>query len=388
MTPGARVAAAIEVLEDMTEGLAAEQALTRWARRSRFAGSKDRAAIRDHVFDVMRQRRSAAHFGQSDDPRALMIGLLHLQGADLDVLFNGEGHAPAALSEAENAFPEPPTDKATRWNLPDWILPEFERSLGDAAEATAQALQSRAPVFLRANLLKMERATVQKSLQGEGIETVENPLAETSLTVLEGARKIRNSNAFLQGNVELQDAASQAVVAALPKGGKVLDYCAGGGGKALALAMDKTRRIFAHDIDPRRMGDLPVRADRADAKITQISTEQISTHAPYEVVLCDVPCSGSGAWRRAAEGRWSLTPEQVQNLNQTQDQILDKAAQLVAAGGVLAYATCSVFACENEDRISAFLSRHPRWSCSFSKRFGVTSEGDGFFTAHLTHASY
>lgn len=384
MTPGARVAAAIEILGDMSDSLAAEQALTRWARRSRFAGSKDRAAIRDHVFDVLRCRRTAAHYGQGDSPRALMIGLLHQQDADLDGLFSGDGHAPAPLTGQERQFPMPPEDQAVAWNLPDWLIPAFEASLGEAANGAAIALQDRAPVFLRVNTLKTDRDQAQASLLAEGVETKHNPLCDTALTVTEGARKIRNSNAYLQGQVELQDAASQAVVAALPKGGRVLDYCAGGGGKALALAEDPDRKVFAHDIDPRRMADLPGRADRAGAQITTLRTEQTAQSEKFDIVLCDAPCSGSGAWRRAAEGKWTLTPDQLATLNQTQDDILDKAATLIAAGGVLAYATCSVLRDENEDRVEAFLARHPGWSMTYSHRFDLGPNGDGFFTAHLT----
>jgi 16S rRNA (cytosine967-C5)-methyltransferase len=217
MMPGARVAAAIEVLNDMTEGLAAEQALTRWARRSRYAGSKDRAAIRDYVFDVMRCRQTAVHYGKGQTGRALMIGLLTAQGVDLSTLFNAEGHAPQPLSEAEIPNSEAPVDQGTIWNLPDWLLVDFAVSLGPKAESTALALQNRAPVCLRVNLAKTTRAKAQEMLAQDGIETVENSLALAALTVVEGARKIRNSVAYSEGFLELQDAASQAVVELLPQ---------------------------------------------------------------------------------------------------------------------------------------------------------------------------
>jgi len=386
MTPGARVSAAIEVLDDMAGGLAAERALTRWARRSRFAGSKDRAAIRDHVFDVLRARKIAAYYGGSDNARALMIGLLHHQNADIAALFNAEGHAPAPLSDAEADFPDAPTDLHIRWNLPEWVIPLFEDALGDQAELAAVALQNRAPITLRVNLAKTTRDAAQDMLRGQGIETVENPLAASALTVTEGARKIRNSPAYSEGYVELQDAASQAVVSTLPNGGKVLDYCTGGGGKALALAMDQTRHVFAHDIDTGRMVDLPTRTERAAAGVVQVETDDLASHAPFDVVLCDAPCSGSGAWRRAAEGKWTLTPDRLQALTQIQDDILDQAAGLTTAKGVLAYATCSIFKSENEDRVDAFLARHPDWKLAFSQRYAVDDHGDGFFIAHLTRA--
>lgn len=385
MTPGARVAAAIEILDDMYDGLAAEQALTRWSRRSRFAGSKDRAAVRDHVFDVLRCRASAAHYGQARTGRALMIGLLHQQDIDIDSLFSGEGHAPQPLDDAERDRPTAPKDRATQLDLPDWLLPHFERAPDGAA--SAMALQTRAPVTLRVNLARTDRATAARMLQEDGVDTRVNPLADAALTVTEGPRKLRNSKAFSEGYVELQDAASQAVAACLPKGGKVLDYCAGGGGKALALAMDATRRVFAHDIAAQRMADLPARAARADAQITQLSTEDLAANGPFDVVLCDAPCSGSGAWRRAAEGKWTLTAARLQELTDIQDSILEETAPLVRENGILAYATCSVFEVENEARVAAFLDRHPSWSQVHSKRFAVDADGDGFFTAHLTRVT-
>ncbi|MCX7559825.1 RsmB/NOP family class I SAM-dependent RNA methyltransferase [Sulfitobacter sp. F26204] len=383
MTPGARVAAAIDILHDMSEGLAAEQALTRWARRSRFAGSKDRAAIRDLVFDVLRCKRVAAHMGKGSTPRALVIGLLRSQGANLGALFNGIGHAPTPLADSESDAPAAPTDEATLWNLPDWLIPHFRESLGAQADATARALQERAPVFLRVNIAHATRDDLIPVLAAQGIITESNNLCNTALTVLDGTRKIRNSQAFLDGLIELQDAASQAVVAALPKGEKVLDYCAGGGGKALAVAAQPERTVWAHDIDTRRMADLPQRATRAGAQITQLTTETLTTAGPFDVVLCDAPCSGSGAWRRAAEGKWTLTEARLCELTALQDDILQAAAELVKPEGTLAYATCSVFSSENEDRVTAFLQRNPGWSCLWQYRYTVGPLGDGFFTAHL-----
>jgi 16S rRNA (cytosine967-C5)-methyltransferase len=382
MTPGARVAAAIEILNTMSDGLPAEQALTRWGRGNRFAGSKDRAAIRDHVFDVLRQRKTAIHLGGGESGRALMIGILRAQEADLDSLFNGVGHAPQPLTDAEQE-PSTDADDVTRWNLPDWLLPQFKASLGTRAKAVAFALQARAPITLRVNTGKTTPSAAAVALAEQGVETRVNPLAETALTVTDGERKIRNSDRYLEGFVELQDASSQAVVAAMPRAGRILDYCAGGGGKSLALAVDPAAQVTAHDIDPRRMQDLPARAARAGCSIRQIETDDLQKEAPFDVVLCDAPCSGSGAWRRSPEGKWTLSASRLEELTQLQDSILDAAIALTAKNGCLVYATCSVLACENEDRINAFLERHPDWALGFQKRFDANDDGDGFFTAHL-----
>lgn len=383
MTPEARVAAAIDVLDTVVAGQACEQALTRWGRQNRYAGSRDRAAVRDHVYDVMRQRRIAGHLGGGQGGRALMLGLLRHQGIDPGEVFTGTGYGPAALTEEERAFDPGPATEAMQWNMPDWIMPELKRSLGETAEQIAQALQARAPVTLRVNSAKVSREDAQRSLAADQIETVVNSVCDTALSVTEGARRLRQSAAYIDGLVELQDAASQAVVSLMPAGARMLDYCAGGGGKALAMAARGDGTVFAHDAAPERMADLPARAARAGVGITQLSQAQARAKAPFDVVLCDAPCSGSGAWRRAPEGKWQLTQAGLDALTAVQDTILDTAAGLTARRGWLIYATCSVLRCENEDRVAAFLVRHPQWRCAFDRRFAVSDEADGFYTAHL-----
>lgn len=383
MTPGARVAAAIDVLDQMRAGQPAEQALTRWARRSRFAGSKDRAAVRDLVFDVVRRRRSAAHYGGGSSSRALMIGLLHMQGADLEALFDGSGYGPAPLTAAERTFPAPPTEPATVADLPDWLVPLFEQSLTENWLETAQTLQTRAPTFLRVNAARGTAEAARQSLQHDSISAALHPTCATALIVEEGARRIRQSEAYRTGLVELQDAGSQMVVNVIPAAQRVLDFCAGGGGKALALAAQGDRDVHAHDAAPDRMKDLPERAARAGVPVHMLAPPDLKEAAPFDVVLCDAPCSGSGAWRRAPEGKWALTPDRLDELTRLQDSILAQASALVAPGGTLIYATCSVLRIENDARRAAFLDRHPAWQVAFEKRFDVGLLGDGFYTVQL-----
>lgn len=386
MTPAARVAAAIEILDMIGDGLPAEQVLTRWSRSNRFAGSKDRAAIRDYVFDVMRVRRSAAWLGRAGTGRGLMIGLLRAQGVDLNTVFTGEGHAPTPLMDYEEALPEGYLPQQDAWNLPDWLVDLFTEALGDAAESTALALQERAPITLRINIAKTTISEALQMLSDAGVEAVANPLSPTALTVVNGNRRIRNSAAYLDGFVELQDASSQAVVDALPNALRILDYCAGGGGKALAIAARGADAIFAHDVDPSRMRDLPLRAARADAEITQLEGSELTRSGPYDLVLVDAPCSGSGSWRRAPEAKWRLTREQLVQTMRVQDSILDEAMSLVAPNGMLAYATCSILPDENRARVDAFLSRHSGWKCVWDHTFEISELGDGFYTAHLQQA--
>lgn len=380
MTPGARLQAAAEVLDRIAAGTPAEQALLGWSRGARYAGSKDRAAVRDHVFDVLRRWRSTAAQGGGESGRARLIGLLRQQQVAPDSLFTGDGHAPAALTAEEQAGGRLPEGAEAR-DLPDWIDALLTDSLGEEAAAAAEALRERAPVFLRVNGLRGDLAAAQGALAGEGIETRTHPLASGALEVTEGARRIALSQAFAEGLVELQDVASQAVVEALPlaPGLRVLDYCAGGGGKALAMAARTGGEVAAHDADPRRMSDLPARAKRAGARIQAVASPKGS----YDLVLCDVPCSGSGAWRRAPEGKWRLTPERLEELTKVQAGILDIAARLVTPGGLLAYATCSMLAVENAAQIEAFLARHPGWTLEQQRQFLPGDGGDGFFSAQL-----
>lgn len=386
MTPAARVQAAIEILDQYLSGTPAEQALTGWARRSRFAGSKDRAAVRDHVFGALRCKRSFAALGGALTGRGLMLGALCATGEDADALFTGVGHAPQPLAPAELAAGHAPEPGPEACDIPDWLWPVWCDGLGDKAEQAAHALQSRAPVHLRVNLRKATREQAQAALTEEGIETAPHPAAASALEVSQGARRIRQSSAYMSGVVELQDAASQAVVEALPlrDGMRVLDYCAGGGGKTLAMAARADICLFAHDAAPRRMADLPARAKRAGVRVTTLTTRELASQAPFDLILCDVPCSGSGAWRRSPEGKWALTPEQLAGLNATQDQILREASALVGPAGVLAYATCSVLADENRDRIQTFCEDVSGWQCGSMQSWSPAGGTDGFFAAHLT----
>ncbi|CUH82285.1 Ribosomal RNA small subunit methyltransferase B [Tritonibacter multivorans] len=389
MTPAARYQAAIEILDHVLDGSAAEQALTSWGRRSRFAGSKDRAAVRDHVFQALRCLRSYAVLGGARSGRGLVLGALRAAGLDPEAVFTGEGHAPKPLTEGEKNPPSGFSSASEEHDIPDWLWPDFEASLGAEATDAAQALRTRAPVHLRVNMAKGTRASAIAKLSDEDIITEAHPASETALTVLEGARKVKNSNAFQSGLVELQDAASQAVVDFVPlaDGQKVLDFCAGGGGKSLALAARAKLRLFAHDADPKRMKDIAPRAERAGAQIKLLNPGAPKQEAPFDVVLCDAPCSGTGSWRRAPEGKWRLDRDGLDRTLQIQSRILDEACELVAPGGVLAYATCSMLAQENRDQVDAFLARTNGWTLEADQAWFVHQGTDGFYIAVLRHVA-
>ena len=386
MTPAARLQAAIEILDSIRDGEPAEKALTTWGRRSRYAGSKDCAVVRDHVFTALRCRRSHAALGGSETGRGLILGALREAGVDPGTVFTGEGHAPQPLREDEAAAGRSPAAGAEAADFPDWLWDDFTRSLGEGAEGAAAALRQRAPVHLRVNRRKSTLANAQAALAEAGVQTLPHAAAPLALEVTEGPRKIRNSEPYLSGIVVLQDAASQAVTEALPlrKGMTVLDYCAGGGGKTLAIAAAEDVQISAHDIAGQRMRDLPERAKRAGVRVNLLEPGQPGAAASYDLVFCDAPCSGSGSWRRAPEGKWRLTAESLAELCATQAGILDQAAALVKPGGALTYATRSMLSCENRDQVNAFLARSPGWCLDTDQSWRVSEGTDGFYVAILT----
>ncbi len=211
-------------------------------------------------------------------------------------------------------------------------------------------------------------------------------LSKNALEVIDNTRKIRSSQAFLDGLVEVQDAASQAVSDLVPVavGSRVLDYCAGGGGKTLALAA-RGADVTAHDANPERMRDLATRAIRAQLQ-DRIVTD-FNTSVKFDVVVTDVPCSSTGAWRRNPDAKWRLTQAGVAQYVTTQRQILRQVAPMVADGGTLAYITCSLLDAENRSQINNFLDAHPDWQCDFSRALSPLEGGDGFFIALLRRKS-
>ena len=382
MKPAARIAAAAEILDYIFSGEPAEKVLTGWARRSRFAGSKDRAALRDIVFDALRKRNSYAARGGALTGRAVMLGRAVLQGEPVEEIFSGERFALAELSEAERkAISQDLAEKVI--NLPDWVVTQIADENGEeAAQEIGVALEERAQVFVRANLLKATPENAIERLGAEGVIGVPHPHVRTAIKITEGARLLASSTAYQEGYVEVQDASSQAAVALLPleQGDNVLDYCAGGGGKALAIAARTKSQVDAYDISFGRMKDIPSRATRAGAEITchQQPPEQL-----YDLVFCDAPCSGSGTWRRTPDMKWRFSEARMVALQAQQAEVLRKAAPLVRAGGFLAYATCSILRAENFAQVKAFVDDSGEFSLVDDHSWLVSEEGDGFYLAIL-----
>ncbi len=382
MRPAARLAAAIEVLEAwQISNASLDHTLTAWGRAHRFAGSKDRAAISDRVYAVLRRRAECAWVTGADTPRGWVLGSLmlddDLDAAAIEALFASAPHAPAPLSDDERAAlgrkaQSPPWIAG---NYPEWLHDELARGLGPALPAEMAAMASRAPLDLRVNSLKATPEGAVAALTAEGIAAETFPLAPGALRLLPRT-PVAKSQAYAAGLVEVQDSGAQiaAKIACARPGEMVIDLAAGAGGKALAFAadMDNRGRILACDADAARLARLAPRADRAGAEgieshvvAADMDVARDPVLAPLQgqadLVVLDVPCSGSGTWRRHPDQKWRLTPEDLHRLKDVQAHLLDQGARLVRPGGRLVYVTCSLLRCENEDAVAAFSVRAPEF---------------------------
>ena len=383
MTPGAHIAAAIEVLDQILAGKNAEVSLIKWGRSNRFAGSGDRYAIRDIVYDALRQKNSLTKRSKNISGRSWIIALLKKREVDLDEYFGATRYSPPKIKKWELEL-LPIENESDLYDIPDWLWPKWKASLGIKAIEVAGTLKERANIFLRVNIIKGTREDAIQALEKDGIISKFHPTVSTALIVNKGTRKIKNSEAYNIGLVELQDASSQASVLKLniDQNGPILDFCAGGGGKSLALSAYLNKPIFAYDANFERMKDLPNRARRSGANIRVIKSNDLKK-SHYGLVFCDVPCSGSGSWRRDPEGKWSLTLQDYERLLSLQENILATASQLVKTNGNLVYATCSILKDENKAQIQKFLENENDWVFQ-KEKFSIPSElGDGFYFSIL-----
>lgn len=381
MRLGGRLAAAIEVLDDIERRhRPAADALKDWGLSHRFAGAGDRAAIGNIVYDALRRKRSAGWLVGDETSRALGFGALLLewdQSAEaLNQTLDGDKFAPEPLSAAELAtiashkLDEAPD--AVRADCPDWCAPLLERAFGAEWVAEGAALAARPPLDIRANTLKADRARVIVEL--EGTQAGPTALAPHGVRIppIDGSGRhpnVQAEPAFQKGWFEIQDEGSQLaaeLAGALP-GMQVLDYCAGAGGKTLALsaAMENRGQIFAHDSEKSRLAPMFDRLRRSDNRNVQVvskPSELSGLTGHMDLVLIDAPCTGSGTWRRRPDAKWRLTQRQLDVRKAEQSAILDAASAYVKPGGLVVYITCSVFDEENADQVAAFLDRDKRFS--------------------------
>ncbi|MBT9372200.1 RsmB/NOP family class I SAM-dependent RNA methyltransferase [Rhizobium sp. CSW-27] len=378
MRLGGRMAAAIEVLADIeARKRPVADALKDWGLAHRFAGSGDRSAIGNLVYDALRMRLSHAYLMQDDGEVALVYAVLLRQwGFTPDSLaaeLADDRFAPAApdlsgLATRNLAEAEP----HVQGDVPDWLVPSFQAAFGDEWLAEARAMAERPTLDLRANTLKASRDKVVKALERAGATPTRIARHGIRIPAGDGAARLPNVTAelsFQKGWFEVQDEGSQIVAdLVLPQEGQqVLDYCAGGGGKTLALAaaMNNKGQVHAYDADRKRLAPIIERLRRAGTRNVQVHDDVRDLKAlegRLDTVLVDAPCTGTGTWRRRPDTKWKLTPRNIEERLEQQRDALTSAAAYVRPGGTLVYVTCSVLPEENDRQIARFTAEHPEFS--------------------------
>ena len=389
MTPSARVQAAIDILDEViasaiADGPPADAIVQRYFKTRRYAGSKDRRAVRELVYRAIRRSGEVPASG-----RAAMLGVADDDPAGLAALFDGSPHGPDARQDGESG--------ALSSFLPRWIEAELSPLV---APQEWPALLDRAPLDIRVNVARCARDAMLAEFEGAR----PTRLSPWGLR-LPPDTKVDDHPAFAEGLVEVQDEGSQLIALSCDPaaGQRIVDLCAGAGGKSLALAAAAPASdIIACDTSRPRLAHLAPRAERAGASIAvrQLDggkeTEQLADlREACDLVLVDAPCSGSGTWRRNPEGRWRLTPQRLNRLAALQSRLLDLAVPLVKPGGALVYAVCSILSREGADQARNFLGRHSSWMEQGLPFEGGRADGpgrlltpaydstDGFFVARF-----
>jgi len=377
-----RLSAAIEVLDDIfARHNSAAAALHEWGRGHRFAGSGDRSAIGNLVYDALRQKSTLAAQMGTDSSRALVLAVAKtgwgLKAEEIAEAV-GEKFGPGALSDEEKSALQTPLEgKQHYWvegNFPQWIGPAFKNCFGDDAAAQGNGLAQRAPVDLRVNTLQTSRAELLAEFEKHG--AVEGPLSPHCVRIPAPHGQNRSPNVEIEaahgkGWFEVQDAASQIVslLARAKPGDTVIDLCAGAGGKTLALAaaMNNQGKVYAWDRDKRRLRPIFERIARSGADIIEVIPadqpellEDLTAKA--DVVFLDAPCSGTGSWRRKPDAKWRFRQSTLDQRLKDQQEVLENGAKLVKPGGHLIYVTCSVLPQENTEQVAAFLSKWKNFS--------------------------
>lgn len=393
MRDGGKIQAAIEVLRDVLERRTpVKEAVRDWGKRSRFAGSRDRAWISGLVVDALRRKNSIEHAMGATGARVLALGALkHAWGWDVRKIEEAlkDEHAPTAMNAKERdgvlLAPDPSAPPHVQGDFPEWLAPHLARAFGPDAVPEAMAMASRAPIDLRVNTLKSDPEKAGRAL--EGVKARQMPELKNGFRIpaadsVERGEAVEAIPAYSKGWVEVQDMGSQIAAAAscAAPGEQVLDYCAGGGGKTIAMAamMENKGQIFSHDIDGRRLSALIPRIERAGIRNVQLRhpKENASLNdleAKMDLVMIDAPCTGVGTWRRKPDAKWRVQPNALEKRIGDQAMILRQACNYVKPGGRLVYVTCSFLMEENEDQFASFLADRPDFKAEDAAEAAIKS---------------
>jgi len=424
MKPSARLQASIEILErDQATRVPLDTCVGDYMRSRRYIGSKDRAEIAQRVYDMARAHARLgwwiARLELQDTPRLrVMLWMALGEGASskrIDDLFDGTQYAPVPLNNAEKEvlskvegqdLAHADMSEAVVFECPPQHEERLRAVFGDSFGRQMGAMLAPATLDVRVNIFLIDRENAQNSLAKDGVETEATPLSPWGLRCADKAY-LSKTKAMNKGWIDIQDEGSQmiAYLCGAFAGAQVLDYCAGGGGKTLALgaAMQRKGRIVAMDTDAQRLEKGKQRYRKAQlADIIEVRPLSDDRHrkwlkrqkGTFDIVLTDVPCTGSGTWRRNPDMRWRNIGPGLEDLMPVQAEILDRVAPVVKEGGRLIYATCSLFREENEAQVEAFLARHNDFEVMpidenlgigspFMRLTPMQNQTDGFFAAVL-----
>jgi len=377
MKPAAQLQATIELLDKIAEtGYPADRTMAQYFKQRRYIGSKDKAVISEHLYTILRNRLSLEFMleraGLNPHSRMLAAALMKFQGEEnVARFFDGDRYSPVPLRDEQLAiFNDFDTSldgapQHVRLNVPQWIEPALQCALGDRYEDEMHATNQRASTDIRVNTLKSTMGQVSQILKTVGYTFENTDLSPWGIR-FDGRVALFGLDAFREGWFEVQDEGSQllALLSCVKAGDKVVDFCAGAGGKTLAMAamMKNKGTVYACDVHSKRLENTTKRAKRAgvhNIRTHVLSSENdkwVKKHKEMaDVVLIDAPCTGTGTWRRSPDSRWNLTPENLESLVELQQSILQSAKRLVKPGGRLVYATCSLLKEENEQQVAQFL---------------------------------
>lgn len=356
-------------------------------------GARDRKFVAEASYDIIRKKRFYLYLaGMSEDLKLFDLrNLTHVYLAMNYELTGGEFDG----QWWKEAFQTRITDDmpfAIRESIPDWMDAYGRAQLGERWERAISALNKRAPLVIRANTLKINRSELRDLLIKENYPAKDDPLAPDSL-ILDENKNVNKTEFFKKGFFEIQDSSSQNVgqFLAPEPGMRVIDACAGGGGKSLHIAalMQNKGKLISMDVEQWKLDELRKRARRNGISIIETRVIEGSKTikrlaGSADKVLLDVPCSGSGVLRRNPDAKWKLNIEQIESLIKTQQEILTSYARMVKPGGELVYATCSIFPDENENQVRKFLSKNDTFELTEEKWFSPDTTGsDGFYMAKL-----
>jgi len=394
----------------------ADVKLGRFFKDNRELGVKDRAFVAESVYGVLRRKSLLAYLSDGEDPRKLLLAwLLRVQGMSLRELDSALNKQQKEWAQAIKAKSADNIEPAMQADVPQWLWQSLADQYGEEDALTmARSLQQPAPLDLRVNILKATRDEVAQRFASERAEIELTPLSPLGIRMPQ-KMNISRHPLFVDGKIEVQDEGSQllAQLVAPRRGEMVADFCAGAGGKSLAMGalMRNTGRIYAFDVSEKRLQNLGVRLKRSG--LSNLHSQLITSESDHKLkrlqgkfdrVLVDAPCSGLGTLRRNPDLKWRQTPQDIAELTAKQQSILGRAARLVKTGGKLVYATCSLLKEENEQIVESFLSSNPEFrplnaseilaqqqisldTGNYLKLLPHIHQTDGFFAAVLERTS-